>query len=259
MVASWRLIRDASVALSLTLSLSGVRPNPARVEAAQEHAFAATENGIPSDPFLTDNGLMPPATEYQGPIFALRHDWPTQALPSMENPPWLQAIGRGTITTQNAPAYVAALKQYVGDNARQWLPDYKNWDAAKAHWYNEPWLGSTRESIHGTYPARQFGPSVFSGTGLKTSLDTHVITYYDQRAAYTLYKVWGAGAANPAVETGNFQFEEGAVIVKAAAFVSDDPAQQKDWWPVTDGAAVWPIYSAIPEQLPGSPAMRFSI
>jgi hypothetical protein len=30
---------------------------------------------------------------------------------------------------------------------------------------------------------------------------------------------------------------------------------QKDWWPVTDGAAVWPIYTAIPEQYPGAPAV----
>jgi len=167
----------------------------------------------------------------------------------------LQAIGGGAISTQNAAAYVAALKQYAAGNARQLLQDYIHWDAAKAHWYNEPWLGSTRESIHGTYAAGQFGPSIFPHTGLKTTFDTHVLTYYDERAAYTLYKVWGAGAANPDVKTGNFQFDEGSVIVKAAVFVSDDPKASRDWWPVTDGAAVWPIYRAIPEQQPGSAAV----
>jgi hypothetical protein len=45
------------------------------------------------------------------------------------------------------------------------------------------------------------------------------------------------------------------VIVKAAVFLSDDPSAQKDWWPVTNGAAEWPIYTAIPEQMPGSPAV----
>jgi len=151
---------------------------------------------------------------------------------------------------------VAALKQYVAANARQLLLDYANWDPAKARWYNEPWLGSARESIHGTYAAGQFGPAVFPHTGLKANFDTRVLTYYDERAAYTLFKVWGSGAANPAISTGNFQFAEGSVIVKAAVFLSDDPAVQKDWWPVTSGAADWPIYTAIPEQAPRTAAVE---
>jgi hypothetical protein len=150
------------------------------------------------------------------------------------------------------------LKQYVSANARVLLLDYKNWDATKAQWYSEPWLGSIRESIHGTYAAGQFGPSIFPGTGLITTFDTHVLTYYDERSAYTLHKVWGTTAKNPAPTTANFQFPEGSVIVKAAVFVSDDPAVQQNWWPVTNGAAAWPIYTSIPEQNPGAPAVLTS-
>jgi hypothetical protein len=226
-----------------------------RVDAAQEPASGATENTVPNDPFLNSNGLIPQAAQYQGPFFHLNHDWPTQPLPALEDPPWLKATGGGAINTQNAPAYVAALKEYVSVNARLLLLDYAHWDAAKAHWYNEPWLGSTRESIHGMYPAGQFGSSIFPGTGLKATFDTHVLTYYDERAAYTLSKVWGADAMNPSIETDKFQFPEGSVIVKAAAFVSDDPSMQKDWWPATEGAAAWPIYTAIPERWPGSAAL----
>jgi hypothetical protein len=259
MNASLKRIRDGSLVLALACALfgswSGARHRPVSVEAAQDPTFVAADSVIPNDPFRTSNGLIPSPSQYQGPTFTLNHDWPSHALPPMENPPWLKAIGGGTINPQNAAAYVGALKQYVGANARQLLLDYKNWDAANAHWYNEPWLGSTRESIHGTYPAGQFGPSIFPGTGLKTTFDTHVLTYYDERAAYTLYKVWGSGAMNPDIKTENFQFDEGSVIVKAAVFVSDDPAVQKDWWPLMDGAAVWPIYTAIPEQAPGSSAV----
>ena len=259
MNASLRRVRDVCLALAFTCALFGARSctrqSPVTVEAAQEHTFAATENAIPNDPFLANNGLIPPPSQYQGSMFSLSHDWPSQALPPMKDPPWLKAIGGGAINVQNAPAYAVALKQYVGANARQLLLDYKTWDAARAHWYNEPWLGSTRESIHGTYAAGQFGPSIFPHTGLKTIFDTHVLTYYDERAAYTLYRVWGSGAANPDVKTANFQFEEGSVIVKAAVFVPDDPRPPKDWWPVTDGATVWPIYRSVPEQWPTSPAV----
>ncbi len=244
----------------LICSISGTRPNLNPVSAADEHTFAtsAAKAAVPKDPFVTNNGLIPPASEYQGPMFTLSHAWPTQPLPPMSVPPWQKAIGGGRITTQNAGIYVEALKQYVSANARVLLLDYANWDAAKAGWYTEPWLGSIRESIHGTYSAGQFGPSIFPGTGLITTFDTHVLTYYDQRAAYTLYKVWGEAAMNPSITTENFQFPEGSVVVKAAVFVSDNPAVQQNWWPVTNGAAAWPIYTSIPEANPGSPAVLTS-
>ena len=93
----------------------------------------------------------PLAGQYQGPFFKLNHDWPVADPAPIVDPPWQKAIGGGPISAQNAPAYVAALKKYVSANARQLLLDYAHWDAAKAHWYNEPWMGSARESIHGTY------------------------------------------------------------------------------------------------------------
>jgi hypothetical protein len=159
------------------------------------------------------------------------------------------------INKGNASAYAAALKQYVTPNGRRLILDYKNWDAAKAGWYNEPWLGSIRESIHGTYPAGQFPPDVFPGTGLQATFDTNVLTYYDERAAHTLYKVWHASAMQPDVKTANFQFDEGAVVVKAAMFNSDDPKMQSNWWPATNGAAQWPLFITIPEHTTGAPAV----
>jgi hypothetical protein len=218
-------------------------------------AFMATDTSVPKEPFLDNNGLIPPKTKYHGPMFKLSHAWPSQPLPPLANPPWRQATGGGPITTATAGAYAEALKQYVGPNARKLLLDYNQWNGDQAHWYTEPWLGSIRESIHGTYAAGQFGPGIFPGTGLRTTFDTHVLTYYDERAAYTLFKVWGTAAMDPKIETGAFQFDEGSVVVKAALFVSDDPQVQKNWWPVTNGAAAWPLYLAIPEQKPGAPGV----
>jgi hypothetical protein len=213
---------------------------------------AATINAaVPKDPFVVNNGLIPTRSQYSGPLFKLNHAWPSKPLPPIKDAPWTKAIGGGLITTKNAAAYVTALKQYVSANARQLILNYANWDAAKARWYSEPWLGSIRESIHGTYAAGTFPPNVFPDTGLKTTFDTHVLTYYDERAAYTLYKVWGSGAMQPDVKTENFQFDEGAVVVKAAVFASDDPKIQTNWWPATNGAAQWPLFVSIPESNPG--------
>jgi hypothetical protein len=245
--------------VSLLLALTGIfcemGHTPVTIEAAQSQSFNAGANAVPVEPFLASNGLTPLPTQYQGPMFSLSHEWPAEPMPQIKDAPWLNAIGGGPITTANAAAYVAAMKDYVSANARLWLLDYAHWDAAKAQWYNEPWLGSERESIHGTYAAGQFGPDIFPHTGLKTTFDTFVIAYYDRRAAATLSKVWGPTAMTPDVQTANFQFPEGSVIVKAAVFISDDPAQQNNWWPVTDGAAAWPIYVGVPEQKPGPPAV----
>ncbi|MDD5271828.1 MAG: hypothetical protein PHU14_03825 [Methylovulum sp.] len=222
------------------------------VAVAKTEKLLAQNAHIPREPFLASNGLKPPASEYSGPFFKLSHKWPDQPLPALKDAPWTKAVKGGRITTDNAAAYVAALKDYVGPNARELMLHYDKWDADTAHWYNEPWLGSIRESIHGTYAGGQFTPSIFPGTGLKTTFDTHVLTYYDERAAYSLHKVWGKTAMLPAIKTENFQFEEGSVVVKAALFVSDDPTVQSDWWPVIDGAAKWPLYLAIPESTPGA-------
>jgi len=227
--------------------------NPAN--AFTEPLSGAIESVVPKEPFLTNNGLIPPPAQYKGPLFQLNHNWPAQPLQPISNPPWSKAIGGGLINKTNAAAYVAALKEYVSVNARQLLLDYQNWDAAKARWYNEPWLGSIRESIHGTYSAGQFGPEIFPGTGLKATFDTQVLTYYDERAAHTLYKVWKADAMTPETKTANFQFDEGSVIVKAAMFLSDDPKIQTDWWPVTKGAAEWPLFVGIPQSSPGPAAV----
>jgi hypothetical protein len=218
----------------------------AMLAAAQQHRLETQASVVvPKNPYLSNNGQIPPKSQYNGPLFKLSHDWPAEAAGPVNDAPWRRAMGNKQISPKNANAYVLALKQYVSADARKLFLD-PNFDAAAAKWYNEPWLGSLREAIHGTYPAGQFGPSIFPGTGLKTTFDTHVLTYYLDRAAYPLTKVWSRSALKPAIGTANFQFPEGSVVVKAAVFVSDDPKIQTNWWPVTNGAAKWPLYLSIP-------------
>ncbi|MBC9883140.1 hypothetical protein G8O24_38265 [Bradyrhizobium sp. INPA01-394B] len=246
------MFRDLCIS-TVICGLSAIVPAVAYAQQPRPFTAGPEALAIPKDPFVANNGQIPPAGQYSGPMFTLSHDWPSRPLPPIKNPPWSKAIGGGLITTTNAAAYVAALKEYVGPAARKLILDYANWDAKKAGWYNEPWLGSVRESIHGTYPAGQFGPDIFPDTGLKVTFDTHVLTYYDERAAHSLYRVWKATAMKPEIETANFQFDEGAVIVKAAVFVSDDPKQQTNWWAAASGAPQWPLYLSIPSSAKPTP------
>lgn len=197
-------------------------------------------------PFADNNGQIPPKSAYDGPMFQLSYDWPSDPLPPIKNPPWVQAIGGKPITVKNAAAYVKALKDYVTPNTKQLVWDYPNWNAAKAGWYNQPWLGSIRESIHGMYTGSQFPPNTFPGTGLTKTITTYVLTYYDTRGAYTVGRVWGKTAMQPNIVTERAQAPEGAVIVKLAYI----DATAKDW-PVMKGAATWPLY--IPINDPSTP------
>lgn len=195
-------------------------------------------------PFDDNNGQVPDPSKYSGKLFALSHDWPTTAEP-LSNTPWQAAIDNGQINVDNAAAYADALKQAVTKNGRALIQDYENWDAAAAGWYNEPWLGSLREAIHGTYPAGEFGPEIFPDTGLRATFQTHVLTYYDALGAYSLYNFWNTDAMKPNLDTQNAQFVEGSIVVKAALFASVDPAQPKEWWDALKGTQLWPLYLSL--------------
>jgi hypothetical protein len=199
-------------------------------------------------PFQNNNGIPSPP-EYGA--FTLSHAWPSEPPPPMESAPWQEAIGDGQITVENAQAYAEAVKQAVATNGTALITQGNGFDAAGAGWFNEPWTGSIREAIQGTYAAGEFGPAIFPGTGLRADFTTHVLTYYDERAAYTLHQVWGVEAMDPQVETERTQFVEGAIIVKAAVFASNDLQMATDWWDAMDGAQQWDVFIPVPS---GSPA-----
>ena len=193
-------------------------------------------------PYADNNGQMPPASQYKGPLFKLSHDYPAKApVPAM---PWRAAIRNGQISPENAAAYAQALKDAVAKDMRVLLFDYANWDAARSGWYNEPWLGAAngkytgREAIHGMYVGqRVLDKSLFTKSLLNKDITTYVLTYYDRVAAQTLQRIWGKSTTDPNITRDSTQFEEGALIVKAS-FQTAGP----DAWPVMAGTQVWPLY-----------------
>ena len=234
-------MKNLKAAFGVSLCLGLAISNITYAEPTHRPQLATMVSGT-ATPFQNNNGNVPTPQQYSGPLFETSHDWPQKALPPLVDAPWRVAIKNQTINTQNAKAYAYALRDYVSKNAKTLILDYPNWNAASAGWYNEPWLGSQREAIRGTYIAGEFGPAIFPGTGLRATFNTHVLTYYDARAAYTLFKLWGASAMTPDIKTANSQFEEGAVIVKAAVFASIDPTRKTDWWDAMKGAPVWSLF-----------------
>jgi hypothetical protein len=196
----------------------------------------AREAGPPPKPFASNNGQIPP--NWKGHLFELSHAYPTVVPPVQGDPPWQVAIGKGRITVDNAAAYVAALKEAIAPDMKIMLLNNAAWNAAKRGWYNEPWLGSLRESLHGMYVgSADFPKALFDGSGLTKDFSTYVLTYYDDRAANSLFRVWGRTAMKPVLSPGPQQFDENGVIVKAAFTTAN-----ADVWPVMQGALQWPLY-----------------
>jgi len=204
-----------------------------------------------ADPFALP--AAPPSDVYDGPLFALSHDYPRAQVPPPDPAPWREAIGFGRIDTGNARAYVEALKDYIADDMRELLFDYENWDAEAAGWYNQPWLGTIREPIHGTYVGSTFPAQMFPLSGLTTTMTTHVLVYYDAVAAGSLRSVWGDDALDPlpGLEAGGAQFPEGGFIVKPA-FTTAGGAD----WPPIEGAYPWLVYAPPGDGSEGDPVLQ---
>jgi hypothetical protein len=193
------------------------------------------------DPFAPSVIPLPPG--YNGPKYTVSHDYP-QAVPPVPSPaPWQQALKGKPIGYDNAIAYMDALKKYVAKDMRTLIMDYANWNAAKAKWYNMPWLYSVTDPIHGTYPAGEFPSNMFPLSNLKLqgndTMNTYVVVYYNDVAGYTIGQIWGKDAAKP--DLSKAQYPEGAIIVKVCITSAD-----KDSWSVMDGAAKWTVYGNPP-------------
>ena len=222
---------EAMIIERITACLCGMLVSIATLAAAASPVVSPAVN-----PFADNNGQIPTEAEYRGPLFTMSHRYPIQLAPPAM--PWRTAIGNGQINVQNAPLYAEALKAAVAKDMQTLLFNYDNWDAAQRGWYNEPWLGSQREAIHGTHVATSsFDPSLFRASGLAKPMTTYALTYFDKTAALTLGRIWGASAMKPQITTTATQYAEGSIIVKAA-FVTAGP----DNWPVMAGTQVWPLY-----------------
>lgn len=200
-----------------------------------EKEMAMAGGSSAPDPFQDNNGVLPPDSVYSGPMFTLNHNYPATLPPPNPNPPWIQALGGQPIGPANALAYVDSLKAYVSSAATQFLYDRANWNSATANWYQEPWTGSLREPILGTYTGSPFGANTF--TTLDSPMTTYVLTMYDQRAAHTLYTLWGTTADSINLLNNAAQFDQGSVIIKFAFTTANYPL-----WSDMQGADTLPIY-----------------
>ena len=210
-------------------------PAPEQAEESQPtpELEVAENNGA----FQNYRDSFPTKEQYAGPLFTLSHDYPTTVKPVV-NPTWQQALKGQPISSANTFAYLDALKTYVAPNVTPFFTDNENWTSAKYGWFNEPWLGSQREAIMGSYLGNGNPANMFES--LKVDEAGYAVVLYDSTAAYTLGKVWGETGQKVNLVDDAAQYAEGSVIVKLAFSNINAPE-----WPVMAGAQTFSIYDTI--------------
>lgn len=208
----------------------------------------AQENLV--NPFAINNGNIPSKYEYDGPLFKFNFNYP-KTYSKTTDMPWQKLLNGQPLTKDKAHKYVMALKKYISPSIKDFLLNPKKWNnSSQKGWYSMLWAGEEvpktgwegRDSIYGTYTGQIMSKDVYSESGLKVNIRNHAGIYYDEKAAYTLHKVWNrcdekTKKCIPSVNNGEAQFKEGAIVIKAAG-VTATPEQ----WPVLEGAAKWQIY-----------------
>jgi len=202
------------------------------------------------DPYAINNGLIPPKSVYDGPLFKLNVDYPS-SLPENITIPGREALNGNPISKHNALEYVYELKSFVESPMKTLIEDPEAWNnSPQAGWYSMLWAGEDikatgwegREAIYGTYTGQIQPASVYADSHLTANLRNYAAIYFNKVAATTLHKVWqkchpGSNDCPPSLENNEAQFPEGSVIIKAAS-ASASPEE----WPVLEGAAKWQIY-----------------
>lgn len=192
------------------------------------------------NPFANSQTSPPPG--YKGPLFQLSYAYPKN--PSPPPMPWRATLNGAPISKATASAYANALRDAVAADMQVLVGNYPAWNAGKRGWYNQPWLSSIREPIHGMFKATNTSASLFNDPALKVKLvNNFAAVYYNTTAAATLGTFWGSTAMSPTLTTAAAQFAEGSLIVKLA-FTEVAAAD----WPVMNGSPSWSIYTKFIDQ-----------
>ena len=202
--------------------------------AAASDMMLSGQNGA----FLNHRDSVPSQQQYSDSLFVLSHDYPATVTPVVD-PPWQKALHGQPIAASNVFAYMDSLKSYVAPNVLPFFTNNKEWTAAKYGWFQEPWMGSQREAILGTYLGNGNPANMFAS--LKEDEAGYALVLYDSTAGYTVGQIWGKTGQKVNLLNNAAQFKEGSVVVKFAFSNVNYPA-----WPVMKDAQAFSIYDTIP-------------
>ena len=207
-----------------------------------------------ADPYASNNGLYPDASQWSGPYRSLNYDYPPVA-----EGKWLSARPKEELNPVSAEAYVDKLKTVLAPTMQAMIEEPDKWDPATNGWYGMIWQGAGspgpkgvdpttgQEAILGSFSGQVITQETFAAFGLSKDMQNHTVIYYDALSATMLAKLW-ADPFSP--DRTAVSFPEGSMVVKAAA-VTPTPEQ----WPVVEGSATWQVFRPTVDAIDGPPVV----
>lgn len=232
-----RYVLTTAIFLCVLMLIASMCTNKEQTEHEEEAQQETTGSEYGNGAFQNHRDSVPTQQEYDGPLFVLSHDYPATAKPVV-NPSWQQALSGQPISEANTFAYMDSLKSYVAPDIIPFFTNNKEWNAATYGWFHEPWMGSQREAILGTYLGNGNPANIFKS--LKVDEAGYVLVLYDSTAAYTVGQIWGKTGEKVNLANDAAQFKEGSVIVKLAFSNINAPE-----WPVMEGAQNLSVFDTI--------------
>jgi hypothetical protein len=186
-------------------------------------AVLFTSAAAPDEPrFPSAHDDPPPG--WEGPVFVLSQDYPTDA-PAPQDYPWEE------IDFRTAPDdYIRAALEYAyeGNIDADWAPE----DNAVRPWYHAPWMHwgrGGREFIHGMTRERDSRPGELH-EDQTDRFQNWAVSIYNAPGGHILGEVWKGETPDPSAAL----FPNGTVSIKLL-FTQADPAQV----PYLTGAHEW--------------------
>ena len=90
------------------------------------------------NPYAVNDGEIPDASEYGGPLFQFNYQYPsTIQSPQEQDMPWRKALDGRSLNTKTAYDYVLALKHFVEDPMRILVTQPEKWNQhPPTRWYS---------------------------------------------------------------------------------------------------------------------------
>ncbi|HLF25525.1 MAG TPA: hypothetical protein VJG32_04265 [Anaerolineae bacterium] len=197
-----------------------------------------TACGTPQAPFR-DYGYQPPSDQYNGTLFKLSQNYPTQLPDASQLPAFFQTDFQNDWRT-----YMLQVRDYCFEGNLE--VDWRVENNPLRKWYHMPWQDygpNGREGIHGLTREAPLSAGQLAATQPYTNAVAYAVGFYNDFGGYTIGQVWKDHAKPDPSVTSTAGFPIGTVVCKTL-FVDMPPALIAAQVPFLVNPIEWQAYTA---------------
>ena len=192
----------------------------------------------PSQAPFRDYGYKPPADQYNGTLFKLSQNYPTQMPGSNQLPAFFK-----TDFQKDWRTYMLQVRDYCFEGNIQ--VDWRVENNKVRNWYHMPWQDygpAVREGIHGLTKEAPLSAGQLAATQPYTNAVAYAVGFYNDFGGYTIGQVWKDHTKPDPSAISNAGFPIGTVVCKTL-FVDMPPSLIAAQVPFLVNPIQWQAYT----------------